>query len=225
MKTNSKRVVNIIPLLVAALLLIFGTGYYAYKNGRVNLAPSQKQTKGSSIPTTEPTANWKTYKNEYYKFEFRYPDFLTYKSSGPNDQMQRKLKGEIISGTVTPSFDTITFVNLEKSDIFYVEIFKGLENSIEEYDFQEDYLYLRGMCDLRWGFKLDSSEIKDTAYEKVFVVSGYVVPNHGYVVSNQTRASCYYLNAKYLIVFSTRDKQTVEKAALNQILSTFKFLE
>lgn len=75
MKKNSKGIILLLPLLVVALFLIVGVGYYAYKNGQLSLiprsAPSPTQTTSQASNTD--LADWKTYRNEEFGFEIKYP--------------------------------------------------------------------------------------------------------------------------------------------------------
>jgi len=72
---NNKGFAHLFILVVLALVIFGGIGYYAYKNGQLKLIPSENQAIVSPTPTTgvDETENWKTYTNEEVGFEFKYP--------------------------------------------------------------------------------------------------------------------------------------------------------
>ena len=89
MTKNSKGVAHLFILIILALIIVGGIGYYAYKNGQIKLTPLEK----SSVPPA-PTANqapdgslanWKTYKNEKYGFELKYPEEFEVKEEFDGD--------------------------------------------------------------------------------------------------------------------------------------------
>src|SRR3989344_8625754 len=65
---------HIFLLIVIVLVGIAGIGYFAYKNGQVKI-PSPNNPLSSATPPVSSidTSNWKTYKNEAYGFEVKYP--------------------------------------------------------------------------------------------------------------------------------------------------------
>jgi len=68
MNKNSKRFVHIFVLIILALVVIGGIGYYAYKNGQVKI-----------LKWNIPTENWKTYTNTKYYYSVKYPDDWNFK--------------------------------------------------------------------------------------------------------------------------------------------------
>jgi len=67
-------------LLIVVLLLIIGGGTY-YLGARQNKLIVQKQatptvTQSTPTPTSDPTANWKTYTNTQNYYSFQYPDAM-----------------------------------------------------------------------------------------------------------------------------------------------------
>lgn len=98
---NNKGFSNVI-LVIGLVILVGIAGYFIFvkKSGPV----TQKQTSATSnipAPTpsptlTEETTNWKTYRNEKYGIEFRYPSQwqLTEAEASPSQFLRIKLSGQ-----------------------------------------------------------------------------------------------------------------------------------
>lgn len=86
MKDNQKGF--IVPILLAIIaLLVLGSGAYIYQNKKVktpapvdnietqhsNRIQQQTNVQNSPVNTQTNNSNWKTYKNDKYRFEFSYP--------------------------------------------------------------------------------------------------------------------------------------------------------
>lgn len=75
---NRKRFSNIIVIAVIGLVIVVG-GYFVVSK---RLEPTSSSTSFDQPSQQNETANWKTYKNEEYGFEFKYPLNLTSRESG-----------------------------------------------------------------------------------------------------------------------------------------------
>src|SRR3989344_4320216 len=80
---NQKGFAHFFLILTLTLIAVVGIGYYAYKNGQIKLTPSKEQV--SPTPTSESTANWKTYTNTKYAFSFKYPPNLYLRKDSTHD--------------------------------------------------------------------------------------------------------------------------------------------
>jgi hypothetical protein len=72
MKKSSQGGFSAIILVVIIVLAVVGGGLVAWKQGWIPKFPVATETP-TSTPTSGETANWKTYANNDYGFEFKYP--------------------------------------------------------------------------------------------------------------------------------------------------------
>ena len=217
MDINQKGFANI--ALIALVVVLAGTvGYFALVKKQEPVAqqttpPSTTtQTPTSQQPSPTPineTANWKTYRNDKFGFEFKYPAELIAVSSGPSEEQQKLDRGEMISGTVPPSYDTITFSNSTKTEQFNVVVFPIRKDEISSAGFKgyssngvimSGYLSMGSACDTRW---MDSISEEPTLVKKngISVLEVQVIaggPKEGF--SN----GCYYFknSGGNLVVFN-----------------------
>lgn len=115
MNRNSKGFSEIIIIIIFSLVVVGGIGYYSYKNGQIKLNPSQNK---DISPTPDSTDNWKTYKNEDYKLEFMYPDYLKIANRGP--------------GPHESVVDNIDFINTDNIQIFSLTIY-STKNTLSDF--------------------------------------------------------------------------------------------
>ena len=163
------------------------------------------------------TSGWQTYRNDEFGFEVKYPISFTVASTGLSDEQKRLEKGENISGTVAPSFDTVHFSDQKNEPIISIAIFHPSEEDLSKKSYGEGSLHIYGPCDLRWGFEPSNIEEKNMLGHSMLIVQGnYTVPELGQALM------CVYLKNREanLIVMDSENF-----SLLNQILATFRFVE
>jgi len=162
----------------------------------------------------------KTYENKKYGFLVKYRVEITAFSQGPNSTQQAIDKGEQISATIQPSYDTIIFSD-SGGELGRIEIFHEYEDYLDELylteqNYNKGHLYFYGPCDLRLGFQAEKISQKDINRIIILIVVG---KNKDNISQN-----CYYLRNKEgnLIVISSQEYKT---DIFNEILYTFKLSE
>jgi hypothetical protein len=154
--------------------------------------------------SASPVANWKTYRNDEFGFEFKYPAELNAVSSGPNEEQKRLDRGETISGTILPFYDNITFSDQANKKQFSVIIFLVWADEISPAKFKNGCLSMGSTCDTRW---IDSISEEPTLINKngIPVLGVQVIGDFG----ERVNKGCYYFknSAGNLIVFNIGIKQ------------------
>lgn len=176
-KTNWKYIllVLILSIVVGASVLICSRE----EDDVLRSLPDIRIKRGAGRRTEAP--DWKTYVNKEFGFTLKYPPSFIHSSSGPNEAQVRLDRGETISGSIQPSYDTVSFSEKDGGEQFRLEAFHPLEDPISE-DSYGSHLYLYGPCDLRSGF--------DPEVITTFKINGINVLR---VQSTKELQSCYYL--------------------------------
>lgn len=85
--TPKKSPLPVILLVVLGLIIVAGAVYAGFRMGRKQISPGATSEPTVVPQTTEVTStpgattNWKTYKNEKYGFEFKYPEKLQFEEN------------------------------------------------------------------------------------------------------------------------------------------------
>lgn len=202
-----KGFAEIIIIIILASLIVGGIGYYAYKNGQVDLFPPQNHT---IPPTPNKLANWKTFDGN--KFQVSYPpdwilrrpsinDHIIIFSFEPTKDAQKLLQGDGIRLEVYPQeYDQTNGKNFEEVVNLYNKIYMTAPNITRIPD-QE--VILGGITGIKR---------KVTVLEKERLFTNY----YYFINSN---------NKIFIITYMLHDLNKNQESTINQILSTFKFIE
>lgn len=161
----------------------------------------------SPTPSTIPdeTANWKTYTNATYAFQFLYPPSWDYKSEpnypnviffSPHD-IEFPPPGYAGEGMITP---------------VEVIVRSGINVQKEVEDFKKAYQYTN--------YKDETVVVGGVQARKI---SG-VVTAESYV-QNEFNAEVFIPKQNYVVQISFLEREGVDEKLLNQILTSFKFLQ
>jgi len=149
----------------------------------------------------EDSIRWSVYKNTEYGFTIEYPENYSFLLTGPNEAQKALDRGEQISGTVQPSYETVIFQDEDKEMVAKIEIFHKYDKPISKKEYREGYLYSYGPCDFRFGFEpIYSYYTSPIIFFKNLIVGGKKENN--FLV-------CYYIKNEKgnLIVFSFVKKE------------------
>ncbi|OGI66293.1 hypothetical protein A3A95_01840 [Candidatus Nomurabacteria bacterium RIFCSPLOWO2_01_FULL_39_18] len=201
MKNNQKGFASLVLIGVLVVLVAIG-GYFA-----VSKKPNNQQTSDVSTPIPE---DWKTYTNELYGFEFKYPEDLYFQENPP-------YVGE--SGTQPSDDGSIRFIRPDSSvpfsnmEIFKITFFpKGIVS--------DDYNWPERPCG-EWTF--GESGGPESITHSYFL--GHKSLEVVTVIESSPRIADNYICVNYPkepFVILSNEKY---KNEVNQILSTFKFIE
>ena len=195
--------------IIVFLVILLAVGIFAWRYW-----PKEGIKAPKEEVIEDETADWKTYRNEEYGFEVKYPRFLKSISTGPNLEQQKLDKGGTISGTTQPSYDTVIFSDENNEEQFKVEIFHLREENLSK----DEYIYLFGPCDNRFGFDLTETNIISVNNIEILQRKG-IASIKGEPASHQV---CYYFKNynNNLIVLSSDDD-----SMLRDIVSTLRLFK
>ncbi len=222
------------PIIILVGILVIavvagGAYYFGTRNSVITQPQSQNPLVTSTpqttvIPQTIPspttsssnldTANWKTYTNSKYGILINYPAAYSYKAEGSNISQQQLDKGQQISGTISPSFDTIDFTGGSQDfslGIFHTNTPSQIADTSSGFD---------GSCGSQFVDKTlvnQAGQIGNIKYHKLEQSSN----------SKISLQYCFLSNTQNLIVLSAfnldNNKINSVDQLLQKILSTFKF--
>jgi len=199
---------EIFVIVVLAIVVVAGIGYYALKNGQINLIP-EKQTTISPTPTKAlaETANWKTYMNKEIGISISIPNELEIETEG-TDQMEGK-------------WTTIFSNKLLQVTVSQFEDNRKVSKPYGEPEpLSKDNLYY--LCP---NMLTESINIQGrTAIRCVATTDGFLISDNPIVVGQTV--NYYIIDGKrsFRVWVTSFDTTKVKQEVLDQILSTFKFL-
>lgn len=193
-------------MIVIVAILGIG-GYFAYQNYN---KPNQI-FKNTQPANQSKTANWKTYNNDNYGFEIKYPDSLEYPPFQKYNDSPVKI-GPMISG--------ITIQKLHKNGNGFAD--SALTAGNETGDCIADTS------------KMIVKDLFTTSQERqINTLTSYFYHQIKSISCSAKGNSCIYYdvyriphnNDCYEIAYGDIDKQVQPSETINQIISTFKFIE
>jgi hypothetical protein len=198
-------------LIVIILIVLIGGGFLVYKFWWL---PKEK-AKVPAGTTTDETANWKTYRNDQYGFEIKYPqDWELYHFEQPKDVQEttKRIGGVIDSIEFSPkgkTYNVETAYGISPIGI-YVNINENLNKYLKDEKFPEtEKISINGTA---------ATEVKgvknDAFWHSIFIerpdISGYIrIADNIYDIERAGNVSSQEANELHKV--------------FKQMLSTFKF--
>ena len=184
-----------VALAILVLVVLSLVGY-------IVLVKRLKETKLSMISGLgNRPSSWRTYENKKFGFKFNYPSSFRVRSRGPNEVQKALEHGEMISGTIPPSYDTIIFSDATGKKKFDVIVFTT-EDKISINAYKNNSLSIGSDCDARG---IESSG--EPVLLNMNGISVLEVQVRQFESHKSYDAGCFYFkNAKgYLTVFNIAD--------------------
>ena len=189
----TKHWVKIALLSVLGLVLAGGLVFAGIQIGKKQALPVAVSP--ASTPTIDPTANWKTYGNEKYKFTFKYPPEWNYAESYSKTSMNN-------------NWLMITLAKKENMQSLPVSGLPNIQVHITESTDQKQFSFYE------WTKVVGSTSVdkiqaeirqhkSSDQKEVVFIKNGYT----------------------FEVISQNYNKDTSQNEIFGQILSTFKFLD
>ena len=210
MRNNQKGIVHLFLLIVLALVVIGGIGYYAYKNRQIKL-PSQTSPT-ISTPTPDPTANWILFSSDY-EYSLKFPPSYKAGATGFNKTAEKSTSIRIYSENVQEP--------LKQPHINIVVIVAPK-------------LELKSQAELNYNTNVNHKGISATliepvkentflgmkSYEYSLSSLGFISPTEEYLGYEGIYKVIWVEKSdnQYMIAYTKNDE-------FDQILSTFKFLD
>lgn len=147
-----------------------------------------------------------------YNIQFQHPSDFSITATGPNDAQRALMVGQPTSGTIEPSWETLSFGTSPRNTLFEITLFPPTALPITPKSYTDDYLSTRGGCDLRG---LDTAPTVTASQ-----ANGVVLLR----VDTQTKGSCYYFKNRYNYLIVVSVLSTADPAIMQPLLSTLTLL-
>ena len=142
---------------------------------------------------------------------------------GPNESQIALDTGETISGTITPSYETLYFRDSANKAGFEIDVFHATDKTLT-IDNYKNYFYTSGNCDLRY--------LSFEPSIQVVQKNGILFIQADVVGANSLPRTCFYTknNVDNLIVISmlapgSQSDYKLTEEIIERLLSTFKFIK
>lgn len=219
MNINRKGFTNIVLIITVVVLLVGTVGYFTFINKSEPIAQQSTPTQAIPTPTpattftstsstpTESTEDWKTYRNEQYGIELKYPgDWTTESSSDP---------------------ETFAIFNSPENHKISLDIRARKIRKIEDYSYAEDVQIGYYINDIQW----PPQNNPPVSNLKKSILAGY----ESYIMTISSKRNIYTTSVDrytvmvkkgsgiFVIQFGHKAKLSDLSQKESKILSTFKF--
>jgi len=212
-----------IIITVVLIVLIVG-GFWVWKNNQEKVKMSQQQNQSQNEKqaqnqqTEVNTSDWKTYRNEKYGFEMKYPDTFLLKES---DEIQWKEAGIIVQFSVFDEKNRDLEGKKNPGYFMYMNVayWDDINNKYAKGGSRNNEPHYENLDDLfadKDSFVKKGKEIKIDGIKAYNVTRSGYEPIHGVMIE--------YNNGVYRVEFSPFVQNPPSDVIKEKILSSFKFI-